>query len=292
MMNFISRLREGARARALRTELQETEQCLQSVREALAHTEASLQKQEALAAAWTSERQALVDEKTTLAQQLCQVQAELEKMHIQSQDEIARLSREKNAITEVRSKELQQLNLVQQELEALYLDSREEIAKLEQERNQYAAEKANSERDLVETVRQLAATRAQLTKDQQALAAMTRARDEAKAQQEKSAAKLAEVTHALSTAQTKAEALAKTNQQLTDELQEQRKALVNSEHRAKTHARTLTEQNLLMQRQLHEIQAELEQYYLANREMQAVMANSAQVMHRARGMLTKTMLND
>src|SRR5690606_9258840 len=99
MKDFMNRLREGALVPALRTELQETEQRLQSTQEMLAHTEASLQKLEALAAAWTNERQALVDDRKTVARQLCQARTQMEKMSLHSQDEVARLSRGKEAIS-------------------------------------------------------------------------------------------------------------------------------------------------------------------------------------------------
>lgn len=56
--------------------------------------------------------------------------------------------------------------------------------------------------------------------------------------------------------------------------------------------RQLTEELLVLQQRVYQVQEELEQYYLAIREMQAVMSNTTQTMHQARAALTNSLLND
>nr|MBF0686027.1 hypothetical protein [Pseudomonas sp.] len=306
MTNLMNCLHEGALAPALHTELQEGDQHLQFARETLAHTEASLQKLEALVVAWANERQVVIKEKTILKQQLSQVQAQLEQVYVRSQGEIARLTQEKDAISVARSKELQQLAEMSRELASTRMQleqTKRESAALAQDKNTldaaaraHVAEQQSIATEKRELLQRLNVAQQELETlyldSRQRAATLEQEKSQYAVEKVKSDRKLSEITDVLLIAQAKAEALAKANQQLTDELREQRKVLVDSEHQAKAHARTLTEQNSLLQSQLYQIQAELEQYYLANREMQAVMANSAQAMHRARGALTKTLLHD
>jgi Uncharacterized protein conserved in bacteria with the myosin-like domain len=54
-----------------------------------------------------------------------------------------------------------------------------------------------------------------------------------------------------------------------------------------TDSQSLTEENELLLAQLHQVQEELENYYLANREILAVMGRSEHTLHRARNVISR-----
>lgn len=93
-------------------------------------------------------------------------------------------------------------------------------------------------------------------------------------------------------AQEDARTLARANQELSSKLQNQQEALIASRNQAQVMVADLTERNAQLQHKLLQLQFELEQYYLANCEMQAVMVRSTHAIHQARNALTKTLLND
>ncbi|WP_313409670.1 hypothetical protein [Stutzerimonas kunmingensis] len=87
----------------------------------------------------------------------------------------------------------------------------------------------------------------------------------------------------LTTASGKATEAEKVRQKLAGELASLQKEKAELQAKAQSDA----EENELLLNQLHQVQEELENYYLANREILAVMGQSEQTLHRARGVISR-----
>lgn len=87
----------------------------------------------------------------------------------------------------------------------------------------------------------------------------------------------------LAAASGKATEAEKARQKLAAELTSLQKEKAELQAKAQSDA----EENELLLNQLHQVQEELENYYLANREVLAVMGQSEQTLHRARGVISR-----
>lgn len=159
---------------------------------------------------------------------------------------------------------LNQLHQVQEELEKHYLDSQSLREQLAERDKQLAATKAQQEKLDVE----LAASRKAATQAEAACKKLTTdnhgLRQQLAAEQEASRKATTQVEEAH-------KKVATDIQRLQEQLAEKH-----------TELQSTSEENDLLLAQLHQVQEELENYYLANREILAVMGQSEQTLHRAR----------
>ena len=76
-------------------------------------------------------------------------------------------------------------------------------------------------------------------------------------------------------------------EQACGKLEEEEARLRQETADIRTGSQSLTEENELLLAQLHQVQEELENYYLANREILAVMGQSEHTLHRARNVISR-----
>lgn len=214
----------------------------------------------------------------------------------QLQQQLSNSRAEQQSASEENELLLNQLHQVQEELEKHYLDSQSLREQLAERDKQLAATKAQQEKLDVELVAsRKVATQAdeackKLTVDNNGLRQQLAAEQEAN----RKAATQAEEARKKLTAD-----IQRLQQQLTTEQEANRKAAIQAEEARKklatdiqrlqqqladknTELQSTSEENDLLLAQLHQVQEELESYYLANREILGTMGQCEQTLHRAR----------
>ncbi|MDD2464764.1 MAG: hypothetical protein PHI97_12280 [Desulfobulbus sp.] len=154
---------------------------------------------------------------------------------------------------------LLQLHQVQQELEKLFLENRDSSAKLKEENKK-----------LTDKVAQI---KAELTKTSHEIAVLKKSSADLSANEKKLTVELKAAQQANDTLLTEKK-----------ELLAQKKA---TEEKLAHELRGLQEENELLLLQLHQVQEELENYFLCNQQMRASLSRSQQTMDRARILLSR-----
>ncbi|MCL5427264.1 MAG: hypothetical protein M1154_16890 [Gammaproteobacteria bacterium] len=248
---------------------------------------------------------AQVAEQTAYAQQ-CETQysllvSEHKKAQEEHQQEVAALrtqqqasQREREEVEEENALLLAQLHHVQEELETYFLNQqtleqrektlKDDVSQLQKRlaEQQAALDKAQSERD------QLA--KQQASQLQEASQQYQKALDDVKQKLQASEARASQLQ---AKAQSERDQLAKQQaSQLQEASQQHQKALDDVAQKLQTSETRLSQQqaeqselheeNDLLLSQLHQVQEELERYFLANREYQSAMGSARQTFTRAR----------
>jgi len=212
--------------------------------------------------------------------QLKQLEQELER----NRQAATQAEGERQSLTEENDLLLAQLHQVQEELEQYYLDGKAQTAVLADTRQQLeqTTDKLKKLEQELDKAKQATAKlddehKSQVGKNQLLQTMLQQVQDDVKKQQEQ---KLADSTKQLQQASDKL-------QKLEQELEKNRQATAQAEGERQS----LAEENDLLLAQLHQVQEELESYYLANRELQSVMGESQQTLHRARTVISRLVCN-
>ena len=209
---------------------------------------------------------------------------------------------------------LLQMHQVQEELEQVFLAKRQQAADADKAQAEQAAQLAGLRTQLQQQADKLGAGVAELAKEVQArqalqgelgrlqpelaaaqaqgqkLAAELKSRDELLKQAQAAAAKVQADLGARSESLKQAQAA---QQQLKQDLQAKTSALAAAQQlgeQGKAKAAELERENELLLLQLHQVQEELEQFFLESRQQQRVMGQSSQSLDRARRMISRLML--
>jgi len=207
---------------------------------------------------------------------------------------------------------LLQMHQVQEELEQLFLNRQQQTADADKAQAAQAAQVASLRAEIKQEAGKLAAGVTELAKEGQAgqalqgelgrlkpelaaaqaqgqkLAAELKSRDESLKQAQAAAAKAQDLT-------ARVESLKQAQEQLTQELQAKTSDLAAAQHLAaqfKAKAAELEGENDLLLLQTHQVQEELEHYYLESRQLQKVMGQSSQSLDRARRLISRLMLSE
>ncbi|GAB6059467.1 hypothetical protein [Desulfonatronum parangueonense] len=196
-----------------------------------------------------------------LRDQLQKAEQDLELLQAERDAQVGKLSHAENEKRELAQENellLAQLHQVQEELERSYLSQTE--AKNEQDRQTQALAEKDAQ------IAKLTRERDNLSKDQKEL-------------QQKSAAEGKQIQELRKNAEE--------HQAQITKLTKERDAQVDKLSHAENEKRELAQENELLLAQLHQVQEELERYYLANQELIAGLDRSTLTMHRARAAISR-----
>ncbi|NYS60318.1 hypothetical protein [Vreelandella salicampi] len=212
--------------------------------------------------------------------QLAETKSQLSEMGQERDQALAAAKVEKQELSEESDLLLAQLHQVQEELEKQFLDGKahQESAKIQLD------EHTQRITALTQKLEQAKAKQAELSteleKSRQAHKQAETAHAALKAEHQKlklhQEQQQAQSSQALTQANTR-------QAELTQSLEASRKALADSE----AEQTGLAEENDLLLAQLHQVQEELERYYLANQEFQNGIKASEATLHRARHVISK-----
>ncbi|WP_349616775.1 hypothetical protein [Azotobacter salinestris] len=253
--------------------LADTRQQLEQSTAKLKQAQESLKKQQAQAASSDKNHaDALKQQEQKLAESGKQLQQATDKLKKLEQE----LEKAKQATAKLDGEHQAQLGKNQllqtmlQQVQGELDQARQATAKTEAERQSLAAKSQKLQAQLQQVQEDLKKQQAQAASSDKNHAATLR-------QQEQ---KLAESGRQLQQATDKLK-------KLDQELEKNRQAATQAE----SDRQSLAEENDLLLAQLHQVQEELESYYLANRELQAVMSQSQQTLHRARAVVSRLVCN-
>lgn len=260
--------------------LADTRQQLEQSSTKLKQAQESLKKQQAQAASSDKNHaDALKQQEQKLAESGNQLQQATDKLKKLEQE----LEKAKQATAKLDGEHQAQLGK-NQLLQTMLQQVQGELAQHSQE-----LDKAKQATAKTEVERQSLAA-----KSQQLQAQLHQVQEDLKKQQAQAATSDKNHAAALKQQEQKLAESGKQLQQATDKLKQLEQKLEKKKQAAKQaegERQSLAEENNLLLAQLHQVQEELESYYLANRELQAVMGQSQQTLHRARAVVSRLVCN-